>query len=164
MKKTYIGRVLSYEMQRMGMTQSALSDRASVPQPTISQIIATDVRIAPTSLAALTHCWPTPEANGRVLIAHLRDEINRAGHDAENAVEIRWPNGDKATTMAARSLAVIQSHLADPDVAALIHDLAKVLRRADKFKGAQDQNPTPLEQPGLAAEPHAPDYNIIPKS
>lgn len=159
MKKTYIGRVLVYEMQRNAWTQSALAERASIPQPTISQIIATDVRIAPASLLALTHCWESAEANGRVLIAHLRDEIHRAGHDPENSVEIRWPNGDRATTMAARSLAVIQRHLADPDVAALVHDIATLLKRADKkAKAAPETNPEPLEQPSLAADPHGPDY------
>jgi len=130
MKKTYIGRVLVYEMQRCGLTQSALADRASIPQPTISQIIATDVRIAPASLNALTHCWPTPEANGRVLIAHLRDEINRSGHDPENSLDIRWPNGDRAKTTSARSLEVVRRHLSDPDVAALIHSLATLLNIA----------------------------------
>ena len=132
MKKTYIGRVLTYEMQRTSWTQSALAERSEIPQSTISQIISTDVRIAPASLQALTHCWDNSDANGRVLIAHLRDEIHRAGHDAENAVEMRWPNGGRATTMAQRSLAVIQRHLADPDVAALVHDLATLLNRADK--------------------------------
>lgn len=151
MKKTYIGRVLVYEMQRCGLTQSALADRATIPQPTISQIIATDVRIAPTSLNALTHCWPTPEANGRVLIAHLRDEINRSGHDPDNSIEIRWPNGGRATTIAARSLAVIQSQLADPDVAALVHALATVLRRKERASAR-------AAQPGLAADPQGPDY------
>lgn len=153
MKKTYVGRALAYEIQRFKWTQTALAERSAIPQPTISQIIATDVRIAPPSLAALTHCWPTPDANGRVLIAHLRDEIYRAGHDPENAVDMRWPNGgSRATTMAARSLAVIQRQLADPDVAALIHAIAAVLRRKQRADAAR------AEQPALAAEPRGPEY------
>lgn len=161
MKKTYIGRVLGYEMQRAGLTQSALADHAAVPQSTISQIIGTDVRIAPLSLNALTHCWPTPEANGRVLIAHLRDEIHRAGHDPENALDIRWPSGHRATTMAERSMEVIRRHIADPEIAAFIHSIAVLLRRAEKYekRASKEITPHPIsEQPGLAAESHGPDY------
>ncbi len=156
MRKTYIGKVLTYEMQRAGLTQSALADHALVPQSTISQIMGNDVRIAPASLTALTHCWSTPEANGRVLIAHLRDEIHRAGHDPENALDIRWPDGQRATTMAERSMDVIRRHIADTDVAALIHSIAALLIRAEK-RGKSTQPNVP-EQPSHAADPHGEEY------
>lgn len=153
MKKTYVGRVISLELEKTGIKQSELAKTCDMSQPSISAIISSDVRLAPATMQVLTHCWPTPEANGRVLIAHLRDEIHRAGHDPENAIEIRWPSGDRATTMASRSLAVIQRHLADPDVAALVHDLATLLRRADrKEKAAHDSLAELNDQTAHAAE------------
>ena len=153
MSKNYIGKVLSYEMQRGGLTQSALADHALLPQSTISQIIGGEVRIAPASLHALTHCWPSAEVNGRVLIAHLRDEIKRAGHNPVNAVDIRWPAGKRATTISERSMEVLRRHIEDPDVAAFTHSLAALLRRSEKrVKIAQE------EHPGIAADPHGQDY------
>ena len=97
--KTYIGRALSYEMHRAEITQSALAQRAGLPQPTISQLISSAVRIAPASLIALSNCWGA-ETNIRVLIAHLRDEIARAGHDPENTVDILPKKGNAAPTRA----------------------------------------------------------------
>ena len=156
MSKNYIGKVLSYEMQRGGLTQSALADHALLPQSTISQIIGGEVRIAPASLHALTHCWPSAEVNGRVLIAHLRDEIKRAGHDPVNAVDIRWPDGQRATTMAERSMEVLRRHIEDPDVAAFIHSLAALLIRAEKREKPTQHNAP--KQPGIAADPHGEEY------
>jgi hypothetical protein len=159
MNRTYVGRVISIELEKAGIKQSELAKKCDMSQPSISAIISSDVRLAPTTMQVLMHCWPTPEANGRVLIAHLRDEIHRAGHDPENALDIRWPNGDRATTAAARSLDVIRRHLADPDVAALVHDIATLLKRAEKKEkgGLEKRLPHP-EQPGIAADPHGPDY------
>lgn len=160
MKRTYVGRVVLLELEKAGIKQADLAKKCNMSQPSISAIISSDVRLAPATMQVMTHCWPTAEANGRVLIAHLRDEINRAGHDPENSIDIRWPNGDKATTMAARSLDVIRRHLSDSDVAALIHSLAAVLKRAEKKeKEAAETNPTPRHQPGLAADPHGPAYS-----
>ena len=126
--RTYISRAISCEMQATRRTQHSLAQAAELSQPTIAQILASPVRISPGSLAALTHCWPTEEANGRVLIAHLRDEICRAGHDPETALNIRLPDGQPAHTQAERDLADIRARLSDPDVSALIHDLAALLR------------------------------------
>ena len=132
MNRSYIGRAIGYEIQSAGVTQTAIAKTMKIPQPTLNQIMCGVVRISPASLATVTHCWPTPPANGRVLIAHLRDEIRRAGHDPETALDIRWPDGRAATTRADRDMEVLRSHMADHDVAALIHELATVLRRADR--------------------------------
>ena len=162
MKRTYVGRVISIELEKAGIKQSELAKKCDMSQPSISAIISSDVRLAPTTMQVLTHCWPTPEANGRVLIAHLRDEIHRAGHDPENALDIRWPSGHRATTMAERSMEVIRRHIADPEVAAFIHSIAVLLRRAEKYEKSASTGTTPppiSEQPSLAAEPHGTDYH-----
>ena len=135
--KTYIGRALSYEMHRAEITQSGLALRAKLPQPTISQLISSAVRIAPASLRALANCWGAG-TNIRVLIAHLRDEIARAGHDPENTVDILPKNGNAASTRAEKNMAVLQRHISDRDVAALIADIARLLKRAEKITIALD--------------------------
>jgi len=111
--------------------------------------------LSPDTLRALTHCWADESANVRVLVAHLRDEINRAGHDAENALDIRAPDGQPVQTAAGRDLDVIRAHLADSDVAALIHDLAQVIARAER--AAARPRPT-ADLAGLAADPPANAY------
>jgi hypothetical protein len=120
------------EMEKAHIRQADLAQLCELSQPSVWAIICQDIRLQPGTLNAVTHCWPTPPANGRVLIAHLRDEIRRAGHDPETALDIRWPDGRAATTLAERDMEVLRSHMADHDVAALIHELATVLRRADR--------------------------------
>ena len=135
--KTYIGRALSYEMHRAEITQSALAQRAGLPQPTISQLISSAVRVAPASLIALSNCWDK-DTNIRVLIAHLRDEVARAGYDPENSVDILPKDGKDASTRAEQNMTVLQRHISDRDVAALIADIARLLKRAEKITIARD--------------------------
>lgn len=136
MKRTYIGRAIATEMELSDTRQAQIAEACNLSQASISAIISSPVRVAPESLRAITHCWPTPEANVRVLIAHLRDEIHRAGHDPENALDIKMRNGRPEKTAAARDLDVLRDHISDADVAALIHDLAVLIKRADKHDRA----------------------------
>jgi len=131
-QRSYVGRAISMEMEKSHVRQADLAQLCDLSQPSVWAIICQNIRLQPATLQALTHCWPTPSANGRVLIAHLRDEIRRGGHDPETALDIRWPDGRAATTRAERDMEVLRSHIADHDVAALIHELATVLRRADR--------------------------------
>ncbi len=130
MKRSYVGRVLAIEMEREDITQAEFAARCAITQPSAWRIMRGHIRLAEGTLQRITHCWSDKAANGRMLIAHLRDEIQRAGYDPENDVVLTWPDGRTAQSLRHQDLDTIREHLSDPDVAELIHDIAGLIERA----------------------------------
>jgi hypothetical protein len=132
-----------------------MATRCGIPQPTLNQIISSPIthRINESSLDAVTHNWPTSAACIRVLIAHLCDEISRAGWDPKNTIEMAPIGGKKITPMTTddEHLEVLRAHLSDADVAEFIARFANILRRADEAKKYPE---TSTKEWGNAADPH----------
>ena len=139
--QTYLGRSINYALNRISITQQQLADRSNLLQPTIARIISKGIRATPESLNALTHCWD-PITNMRICVAHLRDEIERMGHD--NTLIDMKIKGTSATNGEEDDIEVIKSHIADDqNLAALIHDLALLIKSADrgcKYKAEELEN------------------------
>lgn len=144
--QTYLGKAINYALTRSSITQQQLADRSDLLQPTIARIIGKGIRATPESLTALTHCWD-PITNMRICVAHLRDEIERMGHD-NTMIEMKI-KGTAATNGEEDDIEVIKSHIADDqNLAALIHDLVLLLKSADK---GYKYNVSELEQ-SMASE------------
>jgi len=128
MKSPHIGKVLLFSIRKNGKNQLWLSEKSGVSQPSISQIISGQVRLTPEALKGLTHCWEDAQTNIRVLIAHLRDEIARSGHD-EHSVKF-YAGNDFSETEGESAMKIIQRHIhSDPDLAGLIENLASMLKK-----------------------------------
>jgi hypothetical protein len=69
-----------------------------------------------------------------VLIAHLRDEIGRAGWDQTGTVDIAPHGKQPLQTQGERDIDILRTHLSDADVAEFIARFANILRRADTAK------------------------------
>jgi len=115
-----------------------MAAHCGIPQPTLNQIISSPIshRINEASLEAVTHHWPTPDACIRVLIAHLCDEISRAGWDPKSTIDMAPSGKPKIRTMTTddEHLEILRAHLSDADVAEFIARFANILRRADTAK------------------------------
>jgi lipopolysaccharide biosynthesis regulator YciM len=128
MKSPHIGKVLLFSIRKNQKSQIWLSEKSGVSQPSISQIISGQVRLTPEALNGLTHCWDDSQTNIRVLIAHLRDEIARSGHD-EHAVKF-FAGKEFSETEEDTALKIIQRHIhRDPDLAGLIQNIASMLHK-----------------------------------
>jgi transcriptional regulator with XRE-family HTH domain len=155
MKGTYISRALALEMERAGITQNEIATRAHITQPSAWRILHGRCRLAPETLRLITHCMIDHNANGRLLIAHLRDELQRAGWDPETSVQFAWPDGSAAQSLRHDDIETLRRHIADPDVAAVIRGLALLLERADISRITSEKH---SREPSLAADPHGPEY------
>jgi hypothetical protein len=131
MKLTRLAAAVYREMEIEGITLSALSARITRTQGAMSQLLNGGKRASPETMKPLSRGWHTPGAGVRVMIAHLQDELHRAG----------WPVHDyRIEHRAAGSVAAIQSKLdADlldlraaaehlPALACLISDVLDVAR------------------------------------
>ena len=128
MKSPHIGKVLLFSIRKNQKSQIWLSEKSGVSQPSISQIISGQVRLTPEALKGLTHCWEDAQTNIRVLIAHLRDEIARSGHD-EHAVKF-FAGKEFTETEEDSALKIIQRHIhRDADLAGLIQNIAAMLHK-----------------------------------
>lgn len=129
MHRTYLGNSILYHLGKHGMTQLALGEATGMRSSSLSEIISKPKRPEASTLRALCTCWPDPESNLRVLIEHLRDEMVRAGHAGEGELEFRPTKPSKGSLE--RDLALLSETAAlDVDVAAIVGDLANLLRRA----------------------------------
>jgi transcriptional regulator with XRE-family HTH domain len=129
MHRTYLGNSLLYHLGKHEWTQAALAERAAVTQSSLSRLISARQRPETSTLRALCTCWPDPGSNLRVLIEHLRDEMVRGGHRGEGELEFR-PHAPGAAALERDLALVCETASLDDDVAALLHDLAVLLRRA----------------------------------
>jgi hypothetical protein len=121
-----------------------------VAQSTISRLVAGD-RPAVDTLIAMKEQWANDRATLGLLVAHLRDEIERAGRSqAEIEVTVNRLADDDIHVLA-------ESAREDADLAAIIHDLAQLARRMrDKSPGALLRYPLHSDQEAAVAEEQAP--------
>lgn len=102
---SHFGRAVYAARQDAGMTLCALADAARLSQTGINRIENYARRPDVDTLRALCGCWPDPITAARVLIAHLRDEVQRAGH-ADGSIEMH-PTAEPSRTAAAHDLRLI---------------------------------------------------------
>lgn len=119
---TNLSKALSAFFAEKEVSASAFSKTIGVAQSTISRLVAGD-RPAVDTLIAMKERWHDDRATLGLLVAHLRDEIERAGRSqAEIEVTVNRLADDDIHLLAdcARE---------DADLAAIIHDLAQLARR-----------------------------------
>ena len=125
-------------LTREDKSETWLATLTGVSAPTINRL--NQHRISPESLRALCTRTPAPYAL-EILIAHLRDEIERAGRlQSEGQIEAANVRADDLTLLAIEA----QSN---PDLRDMLHDLANLVRRYQRH-----QTETEL----MVAEPQAP--------
>ena len=129
MKRTYLGGAILYHIGKHQLSQAVVAQRSGITQPSLSRLISKGQRPEPDSLKGLCCCWPDEKTNLRVLIEHLRDEMVRAGHKGEGELQFR-PLGPTKIGAEEDVALISQEVLLDSDLAALIHDLATLVRRA----------------------------------
>lgn len=131
--KTSFGRCLSMIMKRNSVNQVQLSERTNVDQSTISKIISKNRKVDDEVAKSLCNCWEIRSDNIQLLIAGLCDVIRRWGFEPDEDVEVKALDtvASVTPTQADLDLEQLRSHMADDNVAGLVHDLATILRRAD---------------------------------
>lgn len=123
--RTRIGLALTNAMRTLGITQTELAEKADTSQSTINTIICTTTRVHPDTLKKITHALDS-NTNASLLIAHLEDEIERAGHKTIN-YDIRR-NTAKYNADVEHAIAYVVSRVNyDHDLAQLIIDLVAML-------------------------------------
>lgn len=132
--KTSFGRCLNLLLKKYRMRQTDLAVKASISQATISRIMTCNQAVDDQVAKSLCSAWPNRSDNIQLLIAGLSDVIRRWGFDPDSDVEVKPLQGvaHSMPTQAETDLAEIRAHLSDDVVSDLIHDLAKILRRADR--------------------------------
>jgi transcriptional regulator with XRE-family HTH domain len=118
--RTQFGRAIYAERAQLGMTQDQLAQRAGLSAPGINRAENKRRRVEIDTLRALCTCWPVPASNIKVLIAHLHDEIARAGHCGDE-YEIEHRNTPANYRSATHELQEIAR--ARPDIAAHLYGL-----------------------------------------
>lgn len=152
-KTSHFGRALYVARRHHELTLDALAQRCGLSQPGINRIENYARRPDVDTLRALCGCWPDPITAARVLVEHLRDEVERAGH-ADGSITIHPTTGAAAEAAAVHALALI--HDRSPEVAAhldaLLADLARLVA----------SEPAAAREIMRAAEPPAPEYAAKP--
>lgn len=130
MKHTRLAAAICQELEVEGITLSALSGRIGRTQGAMSLLIGRGSRAASETLAALSKCWKSPASGVRIIIAHLHDEIERAGWKS-GEYRISHKAGDLPATLSRldRDLADLRAaaeHV--PALACLVSDVLAVAR------------------------------------
>lgn len=123
MKLSHLGKTLAALMSKTGETTSAIAARAQVTQPTISRLADAARRIDVETLRSLCATQMDPRDGLEILIAHLRDEIDRSGR-LQTEIQI---NADERTTEADIRL-LAEASLHDPQLRGLLAQMADFLR------------------------------------
>lgn len=135
----YITHALQSVLTQRGLSTEGLAELCGVAQSTISRTMH-GRRVHTDTLRAL--CTQLPEdADGLdILIAHLRDEIDRAGRlQTEIRIEADAHDHEEDIRLLASESQV------DADLRAILHDLARLVRRGrirlPEKKVAEDPTP-----------------------
>lgn len=125
-------------------TASKFALERGLSQSTISRLIAEDRRIDPETLRTLaTH---DDKEGLEILIAHLRDEIDRSGRlQSEVQIDAADVRLDDLTLLATEAQT-------NPDLRAMLHDMASLVRRyqtneAAQLMAAEEQAPYGAKKP-----------------
>lgn len=150
-KQTRFGFQVAWELHKTKMQQGEFAAIAGLSQGAISLIISNERKRAdPATLKAICQAWPDYDARVRCIVKHLQDELHRAGFDPDATIDL-IPKRLRNANERQRVLAELTARaLLDNDIYALLVDL---LNLVSKIPAAQP------EQPGLAADPHGPEYS-----
>lgn len=126
----HMGRALMLAIEHAGLTQSALSEASGVTQSGIARVVAGHRRPDPGTVRAIVHaaCWTRPGDPARIMIGHLRDEMHRAEMASDQIALYPLP-GTRAPGSARAALRMLADHASDPDLSAIICDLAALVNR-----------------------------------
>jgi transcriptional regulator with XRE-family HTH domain len=117
---TRLSQAIKTAMKNNGWNQVVLAEKTNLTQASVCRALSAKTdRPRPAILSRIVQCWPTPEERVIILVAHLKDEINRA-RMPEACLDIA-PTGDHISGDIAGALRVIA--LADPSA----YDAAKKL-------------------------------------
>jgi transcriptional regulator with XRE-family HTH domain len=127
--KTRLGIALMNSIQTLGITQNQMADKCGLSQPTINKVISSKGRADETTLKKITNALD-PETNAALLISHLEDEIERAGHKSSDYDIKRNPK--KYAKKIEHAMSYIGSRINyDSALAELILDIVVMLERSD---------------------------------
>lgn len=106
MHQTHLGRAVRAALTEAGWSQAELASRADIDQSGVNRIMNSARRPEINTLRAICTCWTSRATNVRILIEHLRDEVERAGHEHGT---VNMQSGQPADE-AAHLLALIRDH------------------------------------------------------
>jgi hypothetical protein len=131
LRRCWLGRAILLAIEHAGITQLQAARGARMTNGALSHTISGARRASPETMRALTvsPAWIRTGDGVRVMIGHLRDEMQRAGM-ASDAIAL-YPRPSTHTDGSVRaSLRILADHADDPDLAALLIDLAGIVSRA----------------------------------
>lgn len=126
---TRLGTSLMSILYSQGMKQTDMAEKCQLSQPTINKIMSKPFRVDESTLRKITNAL-SPDLNACLLIAHLEDEIDRAGHKIADYDIKRNPK--KFAKKVEHAMHYIGSHINhDPTLAELIIDLVVMLEKSE---------------------------------
>lgn len=130
MKSTFLAAAVYREIEREGITLTALSERTGRSQSAMSQLLARGLRASPETIGAISRSWKQPGAGACIMIAHLQDELQRAAWPvSEYHIEHRDQDGKAVLSEIDRNLADLRAAVEYvPELAALLADVLAVAR------------------------------------
>jgi hypothetical protein len=130
MTSTFLSSAVIREIEREGITLTALSERTGRSQSAMSQLLARGLRASPETMSAISRHWAQPGAGARIMIAHLQDELQRASWPAsEYSIEHRDGSGQAVLSEIDRNLADLRAAVDYvPALASLLADILAVAR------------------------------------
>jgi len=137
MSLTHLGKAVQFIAGTRNTTATQIAANAGLSQVVISRACA-GTRLEAKSLYALCTSQPDPRDNIDLLIAHLRDEIERAGHSTAE-IEV---TADTSNIKDDLRLLVEEAKY-DPQLRGMLHQLASFLRthpmQAESLMVAEEQ-------------------------
>jgi transcriptional regulator with XRE-family HTH domain len=143
MSTSHLGRAVAFISTQRGTTQSQIAANAGLSQVLLSRACS-GTRPEAKTLRALCTCQPDPRDNVDLLVAHLLDEVERAGHSTHEV-----------------HITAAQARL-DDDLRLLLeeatHDeqLATLLRKLASFARTHPLRAEPATAQGLYTTPEEP--------
>jgi hypothetical protein len=130
MNSTFLAAAVYREIEREGITLTALSERTGRSQSAMSQLLARGLRASPETMGAISRHWTQPGAGARIMIAHLQDELQRAQWPvSEYSIEHRDGTGHAVLSEIDRNLADLRAAVEYvPALASLLADILTVAR------------------------------------
>jgi len=133
MKPSHLAHALAELVSRREITLTELAALTGLNQGTVSRLAGQDRRPDVPTLHALCTLQADRKDGLNLLLAHLRDEINRAGRD-QSEIIIDADEADHGDDL--RTLAEQSRH--DQELAAILHHLAGLARNIQRRIAAGD--------------------------
>lgn len=135
---------------RRSTSATRLGQECGIHQTTVSRACAGE-RLSVESLKALCTRQKHPRDGLELLLAHLRDEVDRAGR-SQLEVEIQAGEHDPADDI----LLLEEQAREDPELSAILHDLAQMVRAMRRKLATHGQTPHAAAPLQMVAEDQAP--------